>query len=297
MSDIPVNPSEPIDPKEIIKKTSADLSRITARLRSEAEDVKEQARKLDRTADKIEDVNKNFWNAPTLINLNPSNFPLSMGTSGATISFFADYLDKRPVGEIQKKEIVDFIDPSGDLIEDMAASTSAAIRSSSSSCSGPSGPTGAIYVKKIEPDKDRISKAFVAENLQTPELKSSFLEAWDCFDLNTKDPHRSASLQMREVVRRFLDHEAPDKAIVDSGMPLEKPGRPKRAEQTEFILTPYKGTGIEEVLREAFKNLRDLYSDFSKAHKPGSMADERLETREYLIQATRSMEIYLRNKR
>lgn len=288
MADLPANPN---DPKEIVNKASTDLSRITSRLRSEADEKKKQVRQLDQTADKIEDVNQGFWKDPTLINLNPSDFPLAIGTSASTISNFADYLDKRPPGEIQKKEIQDFIGPSGDLIEDMAASSSAAVESSPSSSSCRPG-----YVKKIEPDKDQTSIKFVAENLSTEELKKSFREAWDCFDHNTEDPNRSASLQMREVVRRFLDGEAPDKAIVDSGIPLEKPGHPKRAEQAEFLLMKYKGTSMEAVLREAFKNLRDLYAVFSAAHKPDSMADERQKTRGFLIQATRSIEIYLKNK-
>ncbi len=279
------NDKNKTNPEILIKKIGSDLFKIEKRLREESVEKKKQARVLDEVADNIGQTNNLFWSNPDVKIEKPfTNLPLTLiSTAGATVSNFAEYLDRKPVGEIEKKEIEQFIGPTGDLFQTITSTNTAIL-----------GFNINLPIRKIDGEETAIK--YVSENLQTDSLRKEFAEAWDSFHHNVQDPNRAASFLMREAVTHFFEHEAPRAFVIDSGIPLEKPNEVHRSDKTKFILLKHQQNPKAEVLKSALKNLEELYHSLSIAHKPKSLTDDRLRIKGYLMQATQALELYLRNK-
>ena len=148
----------------------------------------------------------------------------------------------------------------------------------------PDPPQRIVRILSSQADKQR---EFVKERLPQ-EISPTFVSAWEFLATDYTDPGRGAAFLMREVVRKTLDHYAPEQAIKscgwftpdeDSKSGITRAHRIRHIVERFFSERPY--------MKDTLKALEDSYGNLSEAHKLGPLEKAKVES--YIYQATKTL--------
>lgn len=261
---------------------SNDLNKIIKNLDKTKGNFKKAKDKAGEWAEEIGfqeeqvDIQSKLWKE---LNKTDRPYPEVVTASGVSVSQSLVQNSERLVSDIWDSGIDQSVSTAGTSSEALSGISFSAVTYSPYS-SNPPQPY--FTLKRVLDQRSQQEK--VAERLGMIEwsLKDEYLNAWRGLHIAQNDKERAPMLLIREVIRRLLEHYAPDGKVIEMFDEIKSKKDIHRSHRVKYIagtINPWR----KQTFLSQEKAFNDIYNDLSKAHKDGKLNQD--EMRSILYQA------------